>query len=43
VWGVLSVALVAVGVATDFIAMAAIFPWLGHASRHACRGLVERE
>lgn len=42
-WGVLIAALVAVGVATNFIAMAVIFPWLGHASWHAYRGLVERE
>ena len=42
-WGVVIAALVAVGVATNFIAMAVIFPWLGHASWHAYRGLVERE
>lgn len=42
-WGVLIAALVAVGVATNFIAMAVIFPWLGHASWHAYRGLIERE
>jgi uncharacterized membrane protein len=42
-WGVLIAALVAVGVATNFIAMVVIFPWLGHASWHAYRGLVERE
>jgi uncharacterized membrane protein len=42
-WGALIVALVALGVATNFIAMAVIFPWLGHASWHAYRGLVERE
>jgi uncharacterized membrane protein len=35
--------LVAIGFATNFIAMAVIFPWLGHASWHAYRGLVERE
>jgi uncharacterized membrane protein len=42
-WGVLIAALVAVGIATNFIAMAVIFPWLGHASWHAYRDLVERE
>ncbi|MDA8260860.1 MAG: DUF2189 domain-containing protein [Betaproteobacteria bacterium] len=42
-WGVLIAALVAVGMATNFIAMAVIFPWLGHASWHAYRDLVERE
>lgn len=43
VWGALIAGLVALGVATDFIAMAVIFPWLGHASWHAYRELVERE
>ncbi|MGA9164390.1 MAG: DUF2189 domain-containing protein [Thiobacillus sp.] len=42
-WGALIAGLVAVGIATDFIAMAVIFPWLGHASWHAYRDLVERE
>ncbi len=42
-WGALIAVLIAVGMATDFIAMAVIFPWLGHASWHAYRGLVERE
>jgi uncharacterized membrane protein len=42
-WGVLIAGLVAVGIATDFIAMAVIFPWLGHASWHAYRELIERE
>lgn len=42
-WGVMIAALIAAGVATDFIAMAVIFPWLGHASWHAYRDLVERE
>lgn len=42
-WGALIAGLVAVGIATDFIAMAVIFPWLGHASWHAYRELVERE
>lgn len=43
VWGALIAGLIAVGMATDFIAMAVIFPWLGHASWHAYRELVERE
>lgn len=43
IWGGIIVGLVAVGVATDFIAMVIIFPWLGHASWHAYRALVERE
>jgi uncharacterized membrane protein len=42
-WGVLIAGLVVIAMATDFIAMAVIFPWLGHASWHAYRGLVERE
>lgn len=42
-WGVMIAVLVAIGFATDFIAMALIFPWLGHASWHAYRELVERE
>ena len=42
-WGVLIAGLTAVGAATNFIAMAVIFPWLGHASWHAYRGLIEHE
>lgn len=42
-WGGLIAALVVLGMATDFIAMVVIFPWLGHASWHAYRDLVERE
>jgi len=42
-WGVLIAGLVAIGIATSFIAMAVIFPWLGHASWHAYRELIERE
>jgi uncharacterized membrane protein len=42
-WGVMIAVLIAVGMATNFIAMAVIFPWLGHASWHAYRELVERE
>ncbi len=42
-WGALIAGLIAVGMATDFVAMAVIFPWLGHASWHAYRELVEHE
>lgn len=42
-WGSMIAVLVAVGFATNFIAMAVIFPWLGHASWHAYRELIERE
>lgn len=42
-WAALLAGLIGVGMATDFIAMALIFPWLGHASWHAYRELVERE
>lgn len=42
-WGALIAGLIAVGIATDFIAMALIFPWVGHASWHAYRELVDRE
>jgi uncharacterized membrane protein len=42
-WGVLIASLIAVGMATNFIAMAIIFPWLGHASWHAYRALIEQE
>lgn len=42
-WSALIAGLIAVGMATDFIAMAVIFPWLGHASWHAYRELIERE
>jgi uncharacterized membrane protein len=42
-WGIVIAVLVAVGMATSFIAMAVIFPLLGHASWHAYRDLVERE
>lgn len=40
-WGTLIAGLIAVGMATDFIAMVVIFPWLGHASWHAYRDLIE--
>lgn len=39
-WGVLIAGLVALGLATDFVALALLFPWLGHASWHAYRELV---
>jgi uncharacterized membrane protein len=42
-WGGMIAGLIAVGMATDFVAMVLIFPWLGHASWHAYRELVERE
>lgn len=41
-WAALLAGLIGVGMATDFLAMALIFPWLGHASWHAYRDLVER-
>ncbi|OYY80658.1 MAG: hypothetical protein B7X93_03175 [Hydrogenophilales bacterium 17-61-9] len=41
-WGALIAVLILIGMATDFIAMAVIFPWLGHASWHAYRELIER-
>ncbi len=40
-WAALIAAFIAVGFASNFIAMALIFPWLGHASWHAYRELVE--
>lgn len=43
VWAGLIAGLIGVGVATDFITMVVIFPWLGHASWHAYRALVEHE
>ena len=42
-WGMLIAGLVTVGMATQFIAMVVIFPWLGHASWHAYREMVERD
>lgn len=41
-WGVLIAGLTAVGMATNFIGMVLIFPWLGHASWHAYRELIAR-
>ena len=42
-WAVIIAVLIAVGMLTSFIAMAVIFPWLGHASWHAYRELIERD
>lgn len=42
-WAVLIVALTGVGIATQFIGLAFIFPWLGHATWHAYRDLVLSE
>lgn len=42
-WGVVIGVLVAISMATAFIALAVIFPLLGHASWHAYRALVEHE
>lgn len=42
-WGAIIAALIAVGMATDFIAMVVVFPLLGHASWHAYRGMVKWE
>lgn len=41
-WAAIIAGLVLVGMATDFVATALIFPWLGHASWHAYRDLIER-
>jgi uncharacterized membrane protein len=43
VWAVIIAAFIVLGIATDFIAMAVIFPLLGHASWHAYRELIERD
>lgn len=43
VWAAIIAGLIAVGFATQFVAMAVVFPLLGHASWHAYRELVERE
>jgi len=42
-WAGLIVAMTAIGIATEFIALALIFPWLGHATWHAYRDLVLSE
>lgn len=43
VWGALIAVLTGIGMATHFIAMAVIFPWLGHSSWHAYRETIERD
>lgn len=40
IWGALIVALAGLGIASHFVALAVIFPVLGHATWHAYRGLV---
>jgi uncharacterized membrane protein len=40
-WAVVLAALAAIGIATWMIGLVVIFPWLGHASWHAYRELVE--
>jgi uncharacterized membrane protein len=42
-WGILIAGLIVIGMATHFIAMAVIFPLLGHASWHAYRDLIEHD
>ncbi len=42
-WAALIAGLTFLGMASYFIGMAVIFPWLGHASWHAYRELIERE
>jgi uncharacterized membrane protein len=41
VWGAIIAVLMALGFATWMIGLALVFPWLGHASWHAYRDLVE--
>jgi uncharacterized membrane protein len=41
VWAALIVALIAIGFLTWMIGLALVFPWLGHASWHAYRDMVE--
>lgn len=41
-WAAIIVALTAIGIVTSFIAMAVVFPLLGHATWHVYRDLVER-
>jgi uncharacterized membrane protein len=41
VWAVLIAALTAIGMATLLMGLIVVFPWLGHASWHAYRDLVE--
>jgi uncharacterized membrane protein len=40
-WAVIIVALMAIGFATWMVGLVLVFPWLGHASWHAYRDLVE--
>jgi len=40
-WAAIIVVLTAIGFATWMIGLALVFPWLGHASWHAYRDLVE--
>jgi uncharacterized membrane protein len=40
-WAVIIVVLMAIGFATWMIGLVLVFPWLGHASWHAYRDLVE--
>ena len=42
IWALLIVVLTALGFATVFVGLAVIFPWLGHATWHAYRELVDR-
>lgn len=42
-WAVLIAALMAVGFATALVGLVVIFPWLGHATWHAYRDMVEPE
>ena len=42
IWALLIVVLAALGFATIFLGLVVIFPWLGHATWHAYRDLVDR-
>jgi uncharacterized membrane protein len=42
-WAAMIVLLVGIGYFTVFIGLVVIFPWLGHATWHAYRGLVESD
>lgn len=43
VWAAVIVTLTAIGFATGMVGLIAIFPWIGHASWHAYRDLVDGE
>ena len=43
VWAALIALLTAIGFATFLFGLAVILPWVGHATRHAYRDLVECE